>query len=273
MITASLRQDFPLLPEYRTDIVSPNLDRRGPMKLYKRASRPRPTVVFVSVLACLLLLNAARAQRLSDNIRPEHYVLGLAPDLKAATYMGVEAIEVTIKQPTAAITLNSIEIAFQSATLPRAARSRPPTVTLDNDKQQATLTVPKRLPAGKATIAIRLHRHPEQRAARLLSLQDGRSATTPSRSSSHRRPARFPCFDEPAFKATFDVTLVIDKGDTAISNGPIVSDTPGPGDGKHTLKFAHHAEDVHLSGRVPGRRLPVHLRRAGRRRHPRLRHA
>ena len=39
-------------------------------------------------------------------------------------------------------------------------------------------------------------------------------------------------------KAVFRVTLIIDKGDTAISNGHIVSDTPGPGEGKHTLKFS-----------------------------------
>jgi Peptidase M1 N-terminal domain len=38
-------------------------------------------------------------------------------------------------------------------------------------------------------------------------------------------------------KATFDATLVIDAADTAISNTPIACDTPGPGDGKHTLKF------------------------------------
>ena len=48
----------------------------------------------------------------------------------------------------------------------------------------------------------------------------------------------FPSFDEPAFKAVFNITLIIDKGDTAISNSKIISDTPGPGDGKHTLKFA-----------------------------------
>jgi hypothetical protein len=47
----------------------------------------------------------------------------------------------------------------------------------------------------------------------------------------------FPCFDEPSYKATFDLTAMIDKADTAISNGEIVSDTPGPGD-KHTIKFA-----------------------------------
>ena len=48
----------------------------------------------------------------------------------------------------------------------------------------------------------------------------------------------FPSFDEPAFKATFDITLVIDKDDTAISNTNIVSDTPGPMAGEHTVKFA-----------------------------------
>ena len=47
----------------------------------------------------------------------------------------------------------------------------------------------------------------------------------------------FPCFDEPALKATFDVALTVDAGDTAISNTNIVSDVPA-GVGKHTLTFA-----------------------------------
>ena len=47
----------------------------------------------------------------------------------------------------------------------------------------------------------------------------------------------FPSFDEPDYKATFDITAVADKGLVAISNQKIVSDTPGPGD-KHTVRFA-----------------------------------
>src|SRR5262249_53888565 len=43
---------------------------------------------------------------------------------------------------------------------------------------------------------------------------------------------------EPAFKAKFDITLTVDKGDTAISNGNIAFDTPGFGEGKHTIQFA-----------------------------------
>ena len=47
----------------------------------------------------------------------------------------------------------------------------------------------------------------------------------------------FPCFDEPEYKATFELSVVIDEGDTAISNGRIASDTPGPAPGSHTIRF------------------------------------
>ena len=172
-------------------------------------------------------------------MRPEHYTLTLTPDLKAATFTGAEYIDVILAEPTNHITLNAAEIAFQSVTViagGNAARGRQP-VALDKDKQQATFTFPDTLPAGKATLHITLHRHPEQRTARLLSLQDRRRnyAVTQFESTDARRA--FPCFDEPAFKATYDVSLIVDSADTAISNTPIESDTPGPVDGKHTLKF------------------------------------
>jgi aminopeptidase N/puromycin-sensitive aminopeptidase len=63
-----------------------------------------------------------------------------------------------------------------------------------------------------------------------------RYAATQFESTDARRA--FPSFDEPALKATFDMTLIVDKGDTAISNGRIISDTPGPGAEKHTLRFS-----------------------------------
>ena len=61
----------------------------------------------------------------------------------------------------------------------------------------------------------------------------------------------FPCFDEPAFKATFALTLTIDRGDTAISNGRVLSDTPGPPHAAHD-EVRDVAEDVvRISSRWP----------------------
>jgi aminopeptidase N/puromycin-sensitive aminopeptidase len=48
----------------------------------------------------------------------------------------------------------------------------------------------------------------------------------------------FPSFDEPAMKATFAITAIVDKGDVALSNSSVIADTPGPGDAKRTVRFA-----------------------------------
>ncbi len=42
-------------------------------------------------------LFAAHAQRLPDTVRPEHYAIALAPDLKSATYTGKESIDVLLQ--------------------------------------------------------------------------------------------------------------------------------------------------------------------------------
>jgi len=193
-------------------------------------------------LLCMIATaaNPANAQRLPQTVRPEHYTLDVTPDLKAATFTGIETIEVTLTEPTDHITLNAAEITFQNVIGYEGAFARvpPAKVAIDNEKQQATFTFPYTLSAGKATLYIQYSGilNNELRGF-YLSKSDRRNyAVTQFESTDARRA--FPCFDEPAFKATYDVSLAIDSADTAISNTPIESDTPGPADGKHTIKFA-----------------------------------
>ncbi len=47
----------------------------------------------------------------------------------------------------------------------------------------------------------------------------------------------FPSFDEPGFTASFAISAVIDDRLSGVSNGKLLSDTPGPPFGKHTLRF------------------------------------
>ncbi len=70
----------------------------------------------LAAIFCLLLsfAHAAQAQRLSTNVIPSHYSLDFMPDLKTATFSGSEVIDVNIKEPTNAITLNAIELKFES---------------------------------------------------------------------------------------------------------------------------------------------------------------
>ena len=202
------------------------------------------------------------AQRLPTTVVPTHYTLELTPDLKAATFSGEESIDVNIAQPTRTITLNAIEIAFQSVTIFPNGPQQTGTVSLDAEKQQATFTFPKTVPAGNATIKIRYTGilNNELRGFYLSKTARRNYAVTQFEATDARRA--FPCFDEPAFKATFDISLTIDAGDTAISNTPIVSRHAGARRRKAHCRIRHHAQNVHLSRRLPGRRLPVHRRRS-----------
>jgi len=195
-------------------------------------------LVFTAALATLILPNAS-AQRLPAAVVPEHYTLTLTPDLKAATFTGVESIDVTLAEPATQITLNSAEIAFQSVTVTAAGKRQTATVSLDAAREQATFTFSAQLPAGKATLAIAYTGilNNELRGFYLSKTATRNYAVTQFEATDARRA--FPCFDEPAFKATYDVTLVVDTGDTAISNSPIETDTPGPIPGKHTLHFSN----------------------------------
>jgi aminopeptidase N/puromycin-sensitive aminopeptidase len=188
---------------------------------------------------CLFLATAhfANAQRLPQTVRPEHYTLTLTPDLKAATFSGTESIDVTLAEPANSITLNAAEIVFESVTVTAGGKHQKATVTLNKEKEQATFTVPEDLPAGKATLAITYAGilNNELRGFYLSKTARRNYAVTQFEAADARRA--FPCFDEPAFKATYDITLVVDAGDTAISNGPIISDVANPGAGKHTIHF------------------------------------
>ena len=193
----------------------------------------------VIVLTALLsLAGSAAAQRLPGNVVPAQYTLWLAPDLQNATFRGREAIQVEVKNPTAAVTLNAAEIQFGDVTVTAGGRAQTARVTLDEQNETATLTVPRALPKGAASIQITYTGILNDKLRGFyLSKANGRRYAVSQMEATDARRA-FPSFDEPAHKATFDISLLIDNGDTAISNGAQVSDTPGPEPGKHTVKFA-----------------------------------
>ncbi len=195
--------------------------------------------LFCCLLTALLFsLPAAHAQRLPQTVQPTHYTLRLAPDLKLATFTGEEWIDVVLAQPARSITLNAIEIQFKTVTTEIDGKPVTATVSLDEPKQQATLNFGQTLPAGKLTLKIAFTGilNGELRGFYLSKTARRNYAVTQFEATDARRA--FPSFDEPAFKATFDITLVVDKGDTAISNTNIVADKPLAESHKHAIRFA-----------------------------------
>jgi aminopeptidase N len=185
----------------------------------------------------LLLCTPAFAQRLPADVIPGHYDITVTPNLQDATFSGTERIVVDLKKPSTAIVLNSAEIEFDKVTVKSGNHTAQARVTLDASKEQATFTVDRPLAVGPAEIVIAYRGilNDQLRGLYLSKGKNRRYAVTQLEATDARR--MFPSFDEPAFKATFTLTAIIDNGDHAISNGAIVSDTPGPATGKHTVKF------------------------------------
>jgi aminopeptidase N len=214
------------------------------------------------------------AQRLPGGVRPEHYSLTITPDLAKATFAGTERIEVQLARPAKAITLNAADLEFgavrawagngqgqkqipfgndkQGADVGVSSHDRSASVghpdlsgdaqtalvTLDAKSEQATLTFARALPPGVVTLEIAYTGvlNNKLRGFYLSKTKLRNYGVTQFEATEARRA--FPCFDEPALKATFDVSLIVDTGDTAISNTKIERDTPGPVSGKHTVAFA-----------------------------------
>jgi aminopeptidase N len=180
----------------------------------------------------------AAAQRLPQVATPENYKLAFTPNLEKATFEGDETISLKVLKPTSEITLNAVDIDFQDVTITSSGTSQKAKVTLEKEKEMVVLAVEKPLAAGPATIHITYTGilNSEMRGLYLGKDDQGRKyAATQFEATDARRG--FPSFDEPEYKATFDITAVADKGMVAISNYKVASDTPGPGD-KHTVKFA-----------------------------------
>jgi aminopeptidase N len=185
----------------------------------------------------LLAATSAWGQRLPAGVVPLHYDITVAPDLAAAKFSGEETIRVRLEKPAASIVLNAAELTFRAVRVTAAGRAQQARVSVNEKQDQVTITVPAPVPSGEAEIAISYDGilNDDLRGLYLSKANNRRYAVTQLEATDARR--MFPSFDEPAFKATFALTAIIDTKDSAISNGAIVSETPGPGPGRRTIRF------------------------------------
>ena len=191
--------------------------------LRRRAILFAPVRCMAVVLAVsfLMLSPAGRAQRLPGVARPQHYTLQLAPNLDTATFTGEETINLTLSQAVDSIVLNAVELKFDAVTAKIDGKTLTAEVSLEPALQQATFHFARELPAGPVTLKITYSGilNGGLRGFYLSKTPARNYAVTQFEPTDARRA--FPSFDEPAYKATFDVSLIVPQGDTEIGRAHV----------------------------------------------------
>ncbi|MBI5139735.1 M1 family metallopeptidase [Candidatus Nomurabacteria bacterium] len=160
--------------------------------------------------------------RLSRNIVPISYDIKLHPDLENFTFSGMETISLSILKETNFITLHSKEIEITTAEILIKKEKVFAKISYDEKRETASFLFPQKIQKGECKITIvfkgilndKMRGFYRSRYA--IKGKVYHMATTQFEATDARRA--FPCFDEPAKKAIFHVSLVIPKGKTAISN-------------------------------------------------------
>ncbi|PYH92872.1 lysine aminopeptidase apsA [Aspergillus ellipticus CBS 707.79] len=181
---------------------------------------------------------------LPTNVKPIHYDLTLEPNFETFKYDGTVVIDLDVTEDTTSISLNSNEITIHDAVVSSqgAVVASKPEISMNQEQQVATVKFSETIPAGssaqlKLTFTGELNDNMAGFYRSSYKAADGSTkyiATTQMEPTDARRA--FPCFDEPALKAKFTVTLVADKSLTCLSNMDVDTETEVQG-GKKAVKF------------------------------------
>lgn len=161
---------------------------------------------------------------------PSHYAIKVAPDAAALKFTADSSIDIEVKSATSALTLNAMDLTFSSATITPAGKKKAMAgaVTTDAQAQTVTVSFKKPLKPGKYTLAFTYAGIINEQANGLFALNytDGAGANKRALFTQFEAPdaRRFvPSWDEPSYKATFDLSVVVPKGQMAVGNMPVVS--------------------------------------------------
>ncbi len=198
--------------------------------------------------------------RLPRTIVPRRYELTLTPDLGAARFAGEAHIHVDVTETVTEVVLNAVELDILTAELISSTGERlPAQVTYDEPEERAIIALSAPAQPGPWELDLtftgllndKLHGF-YRSTFRDADGAEQVIATTQFEATDARRA--FPCWDEPDFKATFAVTLIVDqRPDRHLQRRR--GRGPGPGQRQAPGDLRRDHADVDLPGGV--RRRPL----------------
>ncbi|HEV3211012.1 MAG TPA: M1 family metallopeptidase [Chthoniobacterales bacterium] len=166
--------------------------------------------------------------KLSKDIVPEHYLIHLEPNVEQLATEGVESIEIRVLNPVNRIVLNAVEIEISAARIAHDGIQEELIPQFDAAQQTVFFATREVLEPGKYTLTFNFKSRIFDVPHGLFVESDQTEGNTEHILATCMEPADarrvFPCWDEPAFRATYQISIRTRKEYTAASNTPIFAE-------------------------------------------------
>src|SRR5437016_8453900 len=170
---------------------------------------------------------ASTPVKLPKQVRPTEYAIWIRPDLKKLTFAGRETVKLNVQEPSREIILNALDLTITDTEIDSKTV---PKTKFDAKNELLRIATPEELTPGEHTLAVRFTGKINQFGRGLFYAKYQEQGTgakkmflgTQFEASDARR--LFPCWDEPVFRARFQLTAVVPENWMAVSNMPVASE-------------------------------------------------
>src|SRR5437762_5336385 len=199
----------------------------------------RAPLLFFATLFFIMLRSTIHAEKpfefartpgkLPKEVVPTEYSIRIVPDIDKLVFTVTETVKLSVRSPVHQLVLNALELAITRASvdgkaLPQSA------IKIDEKAELVTLELPSELSVGDHTLALTFSGKINQQGQGLFYMRYQEQGTgvkkialgTQFEATDARR--LFPCWDEPSFRARFQLTAVVPENWLAVSNMPIESE-------------------------------------------------
>jgi aminopeptidase N len=170
--------------------------------------------------------------KLPKEVVPTDYSIRIVPNIDALKFSGTETVKLDVRNPVHRLVLNALEMEISEASLdgkvlPKSA------IQIDSENELLILALPSEVAAGNHRLALSFSGKINRQGQGLFYMryqEQGSPAAAEKKfmlgTQFEATDARrfFPCWDEPAFRARFQLTTVVPGNWVAVSNMPIESE-------------------------------------------------
>ena len=170
--------------------------------------------------------------KLPKEVVPTDYSIRIVPNIDALKFSGTETVKLDVRNPVHKLVLNALELEISEASLDGEALPKS-AIKIESEKELLTIALPSELAPGDHTLAISFSGKINQQGQGLFYMryqEQGSPAAAEKKimlgTQFEATDARrfFPCWDEPVFRARFQLSVAVPENWLAVSNMPVESE-------------------------------------------------